>query len=204
MDKRAWSRGKGRNHVHKQKLHAAPLAASTRYETALRECAAGRVSGISGIYANEAAQMRAVAWRIVRDRDYADDVIHEAFAQILRDAKHFDPSRGSARAWIYTIVRNTALKLRLRRSAEVAVGEEGLQSLQDESLQVMDAASRVVESVDLRACLEQLDPRRRASLILAIIDGHSHVDIATYLGVPVGTVKAWIRRELIALRKRLG
>ena len=122
----------GRNLVHKQKRQAAALAGSTSYETALRECAAGRVSGISGIYANEATQMRAVARRIVRDRDYADDVIHEAFAQILRDAKDFDPSRGSARAWIYTIVRNTALKLRMRRSAEIAVGEEGLQSLQDE------------------------------------------------------------------------
>lgn len=183
---------------------AAPFAGSTSYETALRECAAGSVSGISGIYANEAAQMRAVAHRIVRDRDYADDVIHEAFAQILRDARDFDPARGSARAWIYTIVRNTALKVRLRRSCEIAVGEDGLQSIQEESLDIANAASSVVESVDLRACLEQLDPRRRASLILAIIDGHSHADIAAYLGVPVGTVKAWIRRELIALRKRLG
>jgi RNA polymerase sigma-70 factor, ECF subfamily len=187
-----------------RKRDAAPLAGSTSYESALRECAAGSVSGISGIYANEAAQMRAVAHRIVRDRDYADDVIHEAFAQILRDAKDFDPARGSARAWIYTIVRNTALKLRMRRSCEIAVGEEGLQSIQEESLEITNADSSVVESVDLRACLEQLDPRRRASLILAIIDGHSHADIAAYLEVPVGTVKAWIRRELIALRKRLG
>jgi RNA polymerase sigma-70 factor (ECF subfamily) len=194
----------GRNLVHKLKRHAAPLAGSTSYETALRECAAGRVSGISGIYANEAAQMRVVAHRIVRDRDYADDVIHEAFAQILRDAKDFDLARGSARAWIYTIVRNTALKLRLRRSCEIAIGQDGLDSLQEESLDVADAASSVAEGVDVRACLEQLEPRRRASLILAIIDGHSHADIATYLGVPVGTVKGWIRRELIALRKRLG
>jgi RNA polymerase sigma-70 factor (ECF subfamily) len=190
--------------MRKQRRHAAYLAVSTSYETALRDCAAGSVSGISGIYANEAAQMRAVAHRIVRDRDYADDVIHEAFAQILRDAKDFDPGRGSARAWIYTIVRNTALKLRLRRSCEIAIGQDGLDSIQEESLDVADAASSVVEGVDLRACLEQLDPRRRASLILAIIDGHSHADIARYLGVPVGTVKAWIRRELIALRKRLG
>ena len=182
----------------------APLAGSTSYEMALFDCAAGRVSGISGIYANEAAQMRAVAHRIVRDRDYADDVIHEAFAQILRDAKDFDPARGSARAWIYTIVRNTALKLRLKRSCEMAVGETGLQSIQEESLDIADASSSVVESVDLRSCLEQLDSRRRASLILAIIDGHNHADIAAYLGVPVGTVKAWIRRELIALRKLLG
>lgn len=177
---------------------------STSYETALIECAAGSMSGISGIYVNEAPQMRAVARGIVRDRDYADDVIHEAFAQILRDAKDFDPARGSARAWIYTIVRNTALKLRLRRSCEIAIGEDGLQSIQLESVDVADAASSIVESVDLRACLEELDPRRRASLILAIIDGHSHADIAAFLEVPVGTVKAWIRRELIALRKRLG
>jgi len=190
--------------VRKQSRHVVPCASSISYEAALLECAAGSVSGISGIYANEADKMRAVAWRIVRDRDHADDVIHEAFAQILRDAKHFDPERGSARAWIYTIVRNTALKLRQKRTREIAIEDQSLQSMYEESLQVAGAASSVAESADLRACLEQLDPRRRASLILAIIDGHSHAEIAAYLGVPIGTVKAWIRRELIALRKRLG
>src|SRR3979409_1547176 len=96
--------------MRRQRRRAAPLAGPESYETALLECAAGSVSGISAIYANEAPQMRAVARRIVRDRDYADDVIHEAFAQILRDAKNFDPARGSARAWIYTVIRNTAIK----------------------------------------------------------------------------------------------
>jgi RNA polymerase sigma-70 factor, ECF subfamily len=44
--------------------------------------------------------LRAVAHRIVRDVSRAEDVIHEAFAQILRDAKSFDPARGSAGGWI--------------------------------------------------------------------------------------------------------
>jgi RNA polymerase sigma-70 factor, ECF subfamily len=48
--------------------------------------------------------------------------------------------------------------------------------------------------------LDTLEPRRRASLILAIIDGRTHAEISKYLGIPVGTVKAWVRRELIALR----
>ena len=48
-----------------------------------------------------------------------------------------------------------------------------------------------------------LQSRRRASLILAIIDGRTHAEISKYLGIPVGTVKAWVRRELIALRERL-
>lgn len=195
---------RGTDNVRKPQDHSAPLAVAASYETALLECAAGRAGAISGIYVNEAARMRAVARRIVRDHDYADDVIHEAFAQILRDARHFDPARGSARAWIYTIVRNTALKLRQNRTREMANGAEAFAARDEESLQVARAASSIAESVDLRACLEQLEPRRRASLILAIIDGHTHQEIAAYLDVPVGTVKAWIRRELIALRRRLG
>ena len=66
-----------------------------------------------------------------------------------------------------------------------------------------DAWSRIAEDADLRFCLDALEPRRRASLILAIIDGRTHAEISKYPGVPVGTVKAWVRRELIALRERL-
>ena len=56
---------------------------------------------------------------------------------------------------------------------------------------------------DLRDCLEAIEPRRRASLIMAIIDGRTHAEVAAYLGVPLGTVKSWIRRELVALRAQL-
>jgi len=171
------------------------------YETALRECAAGHKSAVGRIYAREGVRLRAVARRIVRDDAHAEDVIHDAFAQILRDAHNFDPSRGSARAWIYTIVRNTALKSLQNSRREVAVGDETLQTMCDRQQQVTPA--RLAESTLLRTCLEELEPRRRASLILAIIDGRTHAEIAEYLGVPIGTVKAWIRRELIVLRARL-
>jgi RNA polymerase sigma-70 factor (ECF subfamily) len=173
------------------------------YEAALLECAAGSQSAISNIYVAEARRMHAVARRIVRDRDYADDVIHDAFAQILRDARNFDPARGSARTWIYAIVRHTALKMLHNADREIALDEDRLQSIRDGRQDAADPASRLAENAALRACLEELEPRRRASLVLAIIDGRTHVEIAAYLGVPVGTVKAWIRRELLALRERL-
>src|ERR1700681_2332087 len=81
------------------------------YERALLECASGSRSTVGKIYAREKTQLRAVAPRIVRDKSRAEDVLHDAFAQILRYAKNFDPARGSARGWIYAIVRNTALKM---------------------------------------------------------------------------------------------
>jgi RNA polymerase sigma-70 factor, ECF subfamily len=174
------------------------------YETALFECASGSRSAIGKIYAREKDQLRAMAHRIVHDRSRAEDVIHDAFAQILRYAKNFDPARGSARGWIYAIVRNTALKMRQNARRELTLGEDALNAICERKQTVpQNPASCIPDSMTLRTMLDQLEPRRRASLLLAIIDGCTHQEIAEYLGVPVGTVKAWIRRELVAMRRQI-
>jgi RNA polymerase sigma-70 factor (ECF subfamily) len=172
------------------------------YETALLECAAGREAAVAGIYQHERSRLRGVVRRIVRNRDDVEDVIHDAFIHILKDARSFDPARGSARAWIYQIVRNTALKSCRNAGREVAVEGEQLAAIQDSQM-LSEPAPRTAEYAALRGCLEALEPQRRASLILAIIDGQTHAEIAAYLGVPIGTVKSWIRRELVALRAEL-
>jgi RNA polymerase sigma-70 factor (ECF subfamily) len=173
------------------------------YETALLECASGSQSAVGKIYAREKNQLRAVADRIVHDRSCAEDVIHDAFAQILRDAKNFDPARGSARGWIYAIVRNTAFKMRENARRELALGDDTLNAICERKQTVPNPASCVPDSMTLRTMLDQLEPNHRASLLLAIIDGCTHQEIAEYLGVPVGTVKAWIRRELVTMRRQI-
>jgi RNA polymerase sigma-70 factor, ECF subfamily len=144
-----------------------------------------------------------VAQRIVHDMSRAEDVLHEAFAQILRDSKSFDPTRGSARGWIYAIVRNTALKTRDTARRELAFEDDALNAICEREQAVPNPSSCIADSMALRTILDQLEPRRRASLLLAIIDGRTHEEIAKYLRVPVGTVKAWIRRELVAMRRQL-
>jgi RNA polymerase sigma-70 factor, ECF subfamily len=173
------------------------------YETALLECASGSRSAVGEIYAREKGQLRAVAQRIVNDMSRAEDVIHDAFAQILRDATNFDPARGSARGWIYAIVRNTALKVRENARRELALENETLNAICEREQTVPDPASCIPDHMALRTILDQPEPKRRASLLLAIIDGHTHEEIAECLLVPVGTVKAWIRRELVAMRRQL-
>ena len=158
---------------------------------------------VGKIYVREKNQLRAVAHRIVHDRSCAEDVIHDAFAQILRDAKNFDPARGSARGWIYAIVRNTALKMHENARRELALEDVTLNAICEREQTVPNPASCIPESMTLRTMLDQLEPKRRASLLLAIIDGRTHEEIAKYLRVPVGTVKAWIRRELVAMRRQL-
>ncbi|MDA9496176.1 RNA polymerase sigma factor, sigma-70 family protein [Bradyrhizobium sp. CCBAU 11357] len=173
------------------------------YETALLECASGSQSAVGKIYAREKEQLRAMAHRIVRDRSRSEDVIHDAFAQILRYAKDFDPARGSARGWIYAIVRNTALKMRQNVSRELALEDDALNAICAREQIVPNPASCIPDSMTLRTMLDQLEPQRRASLLLAIVDGRTHEEISEYLRVPVGTVKAWIRRELVAMRRQL-
>jgi RNA polymerase sigma-70 factor (ECF subfamily) len=174
------------------------------YEEALSECAAGHRWAAAVIYQGEARRLRAVAYRILRNRECANDALHDAFVQILRDARNFDPRRGSARAWIYAIIRNTALKALRRDGREVSVQAGSLLTLtESESERFFESPDRVADYADLLSCLEELEPRRRASLILAFVDGRTHAEIANCLGVPVGTVKSWIRRELVALRERL-
>jgi RNA polymerase sigma-70 factor (ECF subfamily) len=173
------------------------------YETALLECASGSQSAVGKIYAQEKDHLRAVARRIVHDPSRAEDAIHDAFAQILRYAKNFDPERGSARGWIYAIVRNTALKMQENARRELAVEDDTLNAICAREQTVPNPASCIPDSMTLRTMLDQLEPRRRASLLLAIIDGHTHQEIAEYLRVPVGTIKAWIRRELVAMRRQL-
>ena len=187
----------------KEDVTAEEAEAPLNYEAALLDCAAGREAAVAGIYEHEITRLRGVVRRITRDRDSVEDIIHDAFVQILRDARNFDPSRGSARAWIYTIVRHTALKSRRNAGREVAVEDGELATINDRCQMLPNPAARIAEYADLRDCLEAIEPRRRASLIMAIIDGRTHAEVAAYLGVPLGTVKSWIRRELVALRAHL-
>src|SRR3979490_724736 len=117
------------------------------YETALLECASGSQSAVGKIYAREKDQLRAMAHRIVHDRSRAEAVIHDAFAQILRYAKNFDPARGSARGWIYAIVRNAALKMQKNARRELALEDDTLNAISDRKKALPTPASCIPDSM---------------------------------------------------------
>lgn len=172
------------------------------HAAALAGCARGDGTALRALYDREAPSMIGVAFRIVRRRDLAEEVVHDAFLQIWRKAGQFDPLLGSGRTWIYAIVRNRALNVIRDRSREDLVEAGELEALADQD-DHEDLLSRLPERDALRLCLDRLDRPRRASIVLAYVGGFSHGEIAGRLGVPLGTVKAWIRRSLIVLRECL-
>ena len=169
--------------------------------SALRACAMGDSTGLRQLYDHEAPRMIGVAMRILRRRDIADDVVHDAFLRIWRNAKSYDSTLGSPRAWIYAIVRNLAIDAIRNSQREDIVDEEHLADIADAASESTPIFDRLAEGSALHRCLERLEPKRRASILLAYAHGCSHGEIAGKLGVPLGTVKAWIRRSLAALRE---
>ncbi|WP_026617494.1 sigma-70 family RNA polymerase sigma factor [Ensifer aridi] len=176
----------------------ASSSAGSELETALLACAAGDESALKRIYDQEAPRLLGLAICIVRRHELAEEVLQNAFIQIWRGARSFDPRCGSARGWIYSVVRNCALELKRADSSETRSDDPGLPAIVDTST---DLVSRLPQNGGLRRGLEQLDPKRRASLILACVHGCSEPEIAIQLKVSNGTARTWVSRGLIALWK---
>ena len=172
------------------------------YEAALASCARGERFAMRAIYDRESKWLFSVALRIVRHREAAEDVVQEAMLQIWRAAGTFDPTRGSGRGWIYTVVRHRALSEARRRALDPSVAVEDVEALADQ-LDIAagrGAASHGPDASDLERCLGQLEPRQRLCIVQSFVEGYTHEQMARRLDVPLGTVKSWVRRGLLALK----
>lgn len=176
------------------------------HAAALAGCARGDHSALADIYRHESRFLLGVAARIVREKAAAEDVLHDAFVRIWSRAATFDASLGSARGWIYSVVRHAALNHVRSGSREVTLDEEATEAVEAE--QAMQAYRDARPAFELRAdwgrlerCLDALPPERRDCILHAYVDGCSHGEIAQRTGHPLGTVKAWLQRAMTSLRQ---
>lgn len=179
---------------------AAPAADAFDYDAALTRCARGDQRALKQIYDQEAARLLGVALRIVRRREIANEVVHDAFLQIWQKASTFDAARGSGRGWIYTVVRHRALNHLRDDTRETELDSEAIEQIPDSADDPLQSLERLSSEHAIRRCLESLDETKRTSVMLAFVDGYTHEQVAQRLSTPLGTVKSWIRRGLAALK----
>jgi len=175
------------------------------HDAALQACAGGERFALRALYEREGRWLLGVAQRIVRDAALAEEVLQEAFLQVWQRAATFDATLGSGRGWLYTVVRHQALKaVRGGPPPEEAMPHETLQSLSDQrQAHEEPAEARGLDFDHLERCLATLEAERRACVVHAFVDGYTHEQISQRLGAPLGTVKSWIRRSLLALKECL-
>lgn len=169
----------------------------------LQKVGGGDREALGALFQREAGRLIAVARRIVRRREIAEEVVQESFVAAWRHAARFDPARGRARAWLSTIVRNRALNV-IRDGGRLDFADENtLAEYRNRADEAEAAFDMLGEGEALKRCLDSLEPLRRRSILLSYVVGYSHGEIASELTVPVGTVKAWIRRGVVALQECL-
>lgn len=169
-------------------------------ERLIAGCAAGDRRAVERLYAIEAGRMIGVAERILRRRALAEEAVQDCFVQVWRHAARFDGALGSGRTWIYAILRNRALNILRNESRTDLVEDPDRFDRPSEDEDPEAAVARLSDAGALRRCLERLDPRRRAAVVLAYTQGLTHGELAGRLGLPLGTVKSWIRRSLMSLK----
>ncbi len=150
------------------------------------------------LYERWGNRLYGIALRITRQAALAADATQDAFVQIWQQAHRFDPERGGPEAWLVGIVRYRALDIVRRRSREVPGYQPS--DIEDESPDALARLVSTAEGAALHRCLRELEEDRRRLVMLAFVDGLSHSELAERMRVPLGTVKSWIRRSLIALR----
>ena len=167
----------------------------------IERCAAGDGTAFRALYDAQAARLHGVALRITRQASSASDAVHDAFLQVWQQAARFDVERGSPEVWLTALVRYRALDIARRLGRE-----QGGYEPDDEPDTQPDALARLMADADgqaLHRCLGELEPDRRRLLISAFVEGLSHSQIAARSSIPIGTIKSWIRRALIGLRRCL-
>jgi len=169
----------------------------------LARAADGDRQAFREFYDNISAKLFGIILRILIERGEAEDVLQEVFLTIWRKAAEFDPTRASPVTWTATIARNRAID-RLR-----ARGNRPLAPL-DEAAAVRDAspAADVIidahrDAVRLDAALAALEPRHAAAIRSCYFEGSTYEALALREGIPVGTLKSWVRRGLMRMKAEL-
>ena len=159
------------------------------------------------LYKRFAGSLYAMAQRMLEDTKEAEDALQEGFTYIWRKAATYDPARSSPFAWAVMITRNKAIdRLRARERIEKLrekFTEQGADFSQQDLGSANEPALRERASI-VRSAVLQLPEEQRQALELSFFGGLTHGQISERLGVPLGTIKARIRRGLLRLRESLG
>ena len=161
------------------------------------------------LYGLTSSKLYGVAVRVVTNREWAEDVLQEAFLNIWKVAGTYKASLSPPMAWMGLLVRSRGLDFLRRRASDRAdrmqeLDEVITDTVAGDSPNPMDTTQASEQAWALHQCLSQLENKQREVVSLAYLRDLSHSELAEQLKLPLGTVKTWIRRGLEQLRGCMG
>ena len=159
----------------------------------------GDAEALRLIYERYGGLVFGLTYRLLGDRQVAEECTQDVFVAVWRTARTYEPERARVSTWLLTIARNRAIDATRRRAARPVDPHEEIWSA-DEAPDTADIVSAADDATRVAAAMAELPDAQREALSLAYFDGLSHTEIAERLQLPVGTVKGRIRLALDRLR----
>lgn len=175
----------------------------------LARCALADQRALAELYRQTRSRLYAVALRMLRDTDAAEEALQESFVKVWRNAGRYREDLAAPMTWLTSVVRNQCLDMLRRGQPEktqrVLLDEDDdtLERMADETPDPMALAMNSQAAASLTQCLDRLKDQQQRLIARAFYEGLSHSELATATGLPLGTVKTNIRRGLAALRSCL-
>lgn len=152
------------------------------------------------LYRLTSAKLFGICLRICGSREAAEDVLQEVYLLVWRRAGAFEPGRASPITWLATIARNRAVDWRRAHPHRATGGSEEAEAVPDPKPDAVTGMLVEEHERRLMFCLDTLDGTQRETIRTAFFGGLTYAELAGRRGVPVGTVKSWVRRGLMRLR----
>nr|WP_295659109.1 sigma-70 family RNA polymerase sigma factor [Polymorphobacter sp.] len=166
----------------------------------LARIGAGDRDSLKMLYDATSAKLFGVILRILLERGEAEDVLQEVYITIWRKAAEFDPTRASPITWMVTIARNRAIDRLRARGSRPTTTLDAAAEVRDAAPTADVAIDAVNEALRVNAALATLDPRHAAIIRSAYFEGLTYEAMSEREGVPIGTLKSWVRRGLMRMR----
>ncbi len=182
----------------------APTLDVATEEELLVRAATGDEAAYSELYDRMSGQVFGVCRRVLRDRALAEEVAQEVLVEVWQKSDRFDPTRGSASAFITTLAHRRAVDR--VRSEQAARNREDKVSRRDQERSfdvVADAVEIRLDHERVRRAVAGLPERQREAVELAYFGGHTYRRVAEILGIPEGTAKSRLRDAMGRLRTAL-
>ena len=174
-----------------------------RWQCYLGGIALGKAESLSLLYDESAPSLLGLALRIMKNQADAEEIMLDVFEQVWRTAHSFDPTRGSVWRWLAVLVRSRALdRLRTASSKRDRTQLTVVEDWELVSREPLPDTATIFnqERILIQSALRLLPGEQRQAVELAYFSGLTHVEIASELGVPLGTIKTRIRAAMDKLR----
>jgi RNA polymerase sigma-70 factor (ECF subfamily) len=165
----------------------------------------GNPDAFEVVYDRHGGAAFSLAYRMVGDRNVAEDITQEAFLSMWRSRVRFDRERGSVRAWVLGIVHHRTIDALRRNTAHDRrrATVEGLEERHEAPERTEAEVARRDEAREVREAMRTLPGDQLEVVRLAYFGGFTHTQIAEMLDTPVGTVKGRMRLGLEKMRRAL-